>query len=474
MQNQLKKWLGRAVLAGLLCSLTLTTAQAAKISRLRGGVKDTRARIVMDVDEPVRYRAETSGKKLIIALEGSTDRTQTVRVRDARIREAVLEPVGKKSRLVVTFRGAVPDNYKIFLLKKPGRLVLDFPKDASSQPAAAGTEKGRALARGVTYREESVDLGAGNVNTYILAVAPGSAYRLAFIPGYGHTIQKGTLTMIARRSGAKALVNASYFDSDIWVVGNLKINQKCLCMESTPRTGLVIRKDGSAAILPRLAFTGTVTRRDGQSMDITGLNRMRLENDLIYYNNGYDDSTDTNSYGTEVAVRNGRAINKGKGNMPMFWNMVVLSGNGPAAAFLDGIQVNDPVTIRTTLGSPEADAAPSVGTAGPLLVYDGAVRVTSAEEEIAPDIASTRAPRTAVGIKRDGTVLIVVADGRSSASAGMTLGELARYFVSLGADRAMNFDGGGSSEMVVGGRIMNDPSDGSERPVRVALGLLPR
>ena len=79
-----------------------------------------------------------------------------------------------------------------------------------------------------------------------------------------------------------------------------------------------------------------------------------------------------------------------------------------------------------------------------------------------------------MGIKRDGTVLIVVADGRSSASAGMTLGELARYFVSLGADRAMNFDGGGSSEMVVGGRIMNDPSDGSEWPVRVALGLLPR
>ena len=68
-------------------------------------------------------------------------------------------------------------------------------------------------------------------------------------------------------------------------------------------------------------------------------------------------------------------------------------------------------------------------------------------------------------------MLIVVADGRSDDSAGFTLDEFARYFVSLGADRAMNFDGGGSSEMVVNGRIMNDPSDGSERPVRVALGV---
>ena len=45
--------------------------------------------------------------------------------------------------------------------------------------------------------------------------------------------------MIARRSGAKALVNASYFDSDIWVVGNLKIRGKWLGMEETPRTCLL-------------------------------------------------------------------------------------------------------------------------------------------------------------------------------------------------------------------------------------------
>ena len=68
----------------------------------------------------------------------------------------------------------------------------------------------------------------------------------------------------------------------------------------------------------------------------------------------------------------------------------------------------------------------------------------------------------------------MVADGRSSRSAGMTLPELARYLIQLGADRAMNFDGGGSSEMVVNGAVKNRPSDGAERPVRVALGLFPR
>ena len=60
--------------------------------------------------------------------------------------------------------------------------------------------------------------------------------------------------MISRRSGAKALVNASYFDSDIWVVGNLKIRGKWLGMEETPRTGLVLEEKGKAAILPRLSL----------------------------------------------------------------------------------------------------------------------------------------------------------------------------------------------------------------------------
>lgn len=75
------------------------------------------------------------------------------------------------------------------------------------------------------------------------------------------------------------------------------------------------------------------------------------------------------------------------------------------------LAVGDKVKIKTSLGSPLADKAPSVGTAGPLLVYDGLVNVTASLEEIPSDIADGRAPRTAVGIKKDGTILVVVADG---------------------------------------------------------------
>ncbi len=80
-------------------------------------------------------------------------------------------------------------------------------------------------------------------------------------------------------------------------------------------------------------------------------------------------------------------------------------------------------------------------------------------------------PRTAVGITADNDVLLVVADGRSSDSAGLSLSDLADYMISLGAVTALNLDGGGSSTMVVKDKttdvmtVKNVPSDDSgERP----------
>lgn len=255
-------------------------------------------------------------------------------------------------------------------------------------------------------------------------------------------------------------------------MGNLKIKNKWLGMETTPRTGLILPESGTPSIEPGLHYQGTVTRSDGKTYAIGGINRMRLANEMVLYNDGYDATTDTNGYGTEVQLVGDKVRSKSqKGNMALYQGTTVLSGNGSAASFLNSVRKGDNLTLSQTLGSAAADAAPSVASAGPLLVYNGQVKVTGSEEKIAPDIAQGRAPRTGVGIKKDGTVLLVVADGRSKSSAGFSLNEFAKYFVKLGADRAMNFDGGGSSEMVIRGRVMNKPSDGQERAVRVALGL---
>lgn len=79
-------------------------------------------------------------------------------------------------------------------------------------------------------------------------------------------------------------------------------------------------------------------------------------------------------------------------------------------------------------------------------------------------------PRTAIGLTAEGRVLLVVVDGRQSSSSGMSLMELAQFMANrLGAEVAMNLDGGGSSTMAVRGGVYNHPGDGFERAVSSAV-----
>ena len=112
----------------------------------------------------------------------------------------------------------------------------------------------------------------------------------------------------------------------------------------------------------------------------------------------------------------------------------------------------------------------------PRIIRDGRnIAANSATEEgtIAGN-AMARHPRTAVGFSRDSTTLfLVTVDGRSQKSVGMTTVELADFLLGLGAWQAMNFDGGGSTTMVVEDAVVNSPTDPTgEREVGNALLLV--
>jgi hypothetical protein len=88
------------------------------------------------------------------------------------------------------------------------------------------------------------------------------------------------------------------------------------------------------------------------------------------------------------------------------------------------------------------------------------------------------AGRTAAGVNRSGRhMYLVVVDGRSATSAGMTVAELSALLGRVGADDAMNLDGGGSSTFALRApgepfvTVRNAPSDGSERAVANGIGV---
>ncbi len=140
---------------------------------------------------------------------------------------------------------------------------------------------------------------------------------------------------------------------------------------------------------------------------------------------------------------------------------------GGGARTIKAMKPGDSVRLSWSFGWPKV--LDSIG---------GMPQLVAHRDNVAGTCASyfcKRNPRTGVGVTGDGTVLLVVVDGRSGDSVGMTLIEFARTFLSLGAVKALNLDGGGSAAMWIRGRgIVSDPSDSSgERAVVNAMLVLP-
>jgi hypothetical protein len=137
------------------------------------------------------------------------------------------------------------------------------------------------------------------------------------------------------------------------------------------------------------------------------------------------------------------------------------------AEVLSAMQPGDHVRLRWSFGWPRV--VDSMGGV-PRLVEDGKIVASKCRSRFC-----RRHPRTGIGVTEEGTVVLMVVDGRSRRSVGMTLYRFALTFASLEVTDAVNLDGGGSSAMWIAGRgVVNRPSDpGGERKVVNAVLVLP-
>lgn len=185
--------------------------------------------------------------------------------------------------------------------------------------------------------------------------------------------------------------------------------------------------------------------------------------------------------GTEIVA----GVVTSRGTRPVFawrpgrvpWTGTVPVREGALRPGWSGGRVGDTgVLDRADPVAGEEPAAPATMAVGgfPDLI-DAGRRVGDLEVSARPSFAAARHPRTAVGYDLDsGRVWLVVVDGRQPPhSTGMTLPELADLFEALGAEEAINLDGGGSTTLVLDGQPVNRPSDAAgERPVVNALAVV--
>ncbi len=154
------------------------------------------------------------------------------------------------------------------------------------------------------------------------------------------------------------------------------------------------------------------------------------------------------------------------GSLAVNGGIVLVAQSGTSRADqIRGLVLGETVRLTWSLGW--RGVLDSIG-GSPVLLENGKVMVSACG-----DYLCQRHPRTAVGFKSNGDVMIMQVDGRTSASIGLTLVGLAKEMQRKGAVYALNLDGGGSSAMWIRGKgIVNSPSDGGERSVSSALLVL--
>jgi hypothetical protein len=299
-----------------------------------------------------------------------------------------------------------------------------------------------------------------------------------------------TTSSIAARHGALAAVNGGYFRTAAGVyrgesVGVLARAGKLLSEPNRGRAALGILKSGAGTevVFGHLEFKGLVRSASGASHEVGGVNRPRGENELLVYTPEFHRTTLTTPGGVEAIVRRGRVvhISADRGSSLIPPDGFVLSAAGRAAVWLRrrlarGSRVSLSLDLRADANRRAWARAAYVVGGGPRLIRDGRVEITAAREGVTTDFVNTRHPRTAVARDRAGRLLLLTVDGRQpELSVGMSLDELARLLMEFDAVEAINLDGGGSTTMVVGGRVVNSPSDKEgERPVSDALLIMPR
>lgn len=318
----------------------------------------------------------------------------------------------------------------------------------------------------------------GPFRTAALLIDPRAGVHLA--PGFGDGQRmRGTRTSeIARRAGALAAANANFFGPNGDPLGCLMVAGDVVSEPDPQRTCAGFTDDG-AVLFDHVRFEAAAVTPDG-SAPIDGVNRDRRADELLLYRPSFDQTTRTNAFGAEAVVSGGIVTDvvDQRGNSTIPRDGFVLSGHGRGRLWiLQTLHLGTPVSLNVHFVPDSGDlrwgrVVNAVG-GGPRLLAGG--QVVGVDEGFPSLLIDRRNPRTALGVLGDGRIVLVVIDGRQPPhSLGMTVLELAVEMRRLGAVDAMNLDGGGSSTLVVGGRVVNFPSDETgERPVASALLVLP-
>ncbi len=444
------------------------TSPTVKVQDIRLGKQPFGDRIVVDLDRPTSWqvnqqptppkpktltgeivgiiKAQIAKQQWLITIDGIASPTLADSVNSSQSQkvETTLALTNIRLNLPV---GLSP---RVTTLTNPHRLVVDIRPDAT-------VERNILWADGLRWRQQYLSLGEDRFSVVWLEVNPAKNIKMLPIWSEATTLI-GTAPLIktAERYSAVAAINGGFFNrKNKLPLGAIRRDGNWISSPILNRGAIAWNNQGKIKI-GRLSVQEAVITNT-ERISITTFNSGYVQTGVARYSASwganYSPLTDNE---TIVTVQNNAVTTQlpggiaGKATFPIPTNgyLLVVRGNNvsfPIGSILRLQSVTIPADFATY---------PQILAAGPVLIQNRQIVLDAKAEGFGDAFIREKAIRSVICTTASKNILIAAVHNRVG-GAGSTLAEVAKVMQQLGCTEALNFDGGSSTSLYLGGQLIN-------------------
>lgn len=462
------------------------TSVAARVLNIRQEPQPWGSRIVVDLDRPTPWQFSDNGTQGAIAIEASIEQSLVNRfnappvpqrqgTEDAAPVAVAVSPQPtirvENAKKQTTLNVVVPQGQRlqVFSVPNPNRLIIDVRPDAL-------VEKEILWAPGIRWRQQYVTLGKAQFPVVWLEVDPRAG--ISFRPIWSNpNTQVGTAPIIqtAPLWQAAAAINAGFFNRNNQLpLGAIRRDGRWYSGPILNRGAIAWTNSGQFKF-GRLSLQENLVTSNGQRLPILFLNSGYVQPGIARYTPEWGSTyTPLSDQEILVLVKNGQVISQTPGGLAGK-TVVMIPSDGYLLTLRNNPTDANLLTTGTIVsieqGTMPNDFAnyPHILGAGPLLLQNRQIVLDAKAEQFSNAFIQQFAPRSCIGTMNSGTLLIAAIHNRIGGT-GSNLTETAQLMQLLGAVDALNFDGGSSTGLYLGGQLL-DRSPYTAARVHNGLGI---
>lgn len=429
---------------------------AAQVKTVRQGAQDWGDRIVVDLDQAAPWQVNEQSGETTVILDARID-PAVLRSFSARagkhMQSVTVSANGNRTQFRLIYNKSLRP--RVWSLNNPNRLLIDLRSDYV-------VERDILWAPGVRWQQRWVSIDSGQFPVIGLEIdprQPGVSLKPILGSPNGN-VGTAPLFSMAQRSQVVAAINAGFFNRNNQLpLGAIRSNNRWISGPILNR-GAIGWNDTGEVTVGHLALQETLLTATGQRLVMQSTNSGFVGAGVARYTTDwgrdYTNITDTETLitvqGSQIIDRKQSAkAGQTKVAIPTDGYLLVVRANQSILADLaPGSEVQLEATTQPELFNQYAQ----ILGAGPLLIQDQRIVLNAQSERFSNNFIQEAAPRSVIATTPQGTLLLMTVNNRVGGS-GPTLSEVARIVQRLGVINALNLDGGSSTTLYLGGKLLN-------------------